>query len=246
MRVDAWLHRARAALQTSLAALWPPQCVLCGGAGQRPDRDLCAGCEMDLPRNDHCCSVCAEPLQSAIEGLVCGACLRHPPRFDRCVAPYRYAYPLDHMVRALKYGSAVAHGRVLADVFARSVLPIEREAWPEILLPVPLGRARFIKRGYNQALELATHLARELAIPLHTDVLVRARDTREQAGLDRKARRKNLRNAFALVRPLPAAHVAIVDDVVTTGSTANEIARVLKRAGAEKVEVWAIARAGRG
>jgi ComF family protein len=190
--------------------------------------------------------VCAEPLQTAIDGVVCGACLRHPPRFDRCCAPYRYAYPLDHMVRALKYGNAVAQGRVLADVFARAMLAFERDEWPQVLLPVPLGRARFIRRGYSQALELATHLARELAIPLHTDVLVRARDTREQAGLDRKGRRKNLRNAFALVRPLHATHVAVVDDVVTTGSTANEIARVLKRAGAEKVEVWAVARAGRG
>jgi len=246
MRVDAWLHRARAALKASLTPLWPPQCVLCGRAGQLPDRDLCQGCEMDLPRNDLCCELCAEPLQSDRDELVCGACLRHPPRFDRCFAPYRYAYPLDHMVRALKYGSAVAHGRVLADVFVRSILSVEREAWPQCLLPVPLGRARFIKRGYNQALELAMHLARELAIPLHADVLVRARDTREQAGLDRKARRRNLRNAFALARPLTSRHVAVIDDVVTTGSTANEIARVLKRAGAERVEVWAIARAGRG
>lgn len=176
---------------------------------------------------------------------MCGACVRRRPRFHACVAPYRYAYPLDHMVRALKYGGDVAHGRVLAELFARAVHAGGRAAWPEILLPVPLGHGRFRRRGYNQAIELAIHMHRALGIALHTDVLVRTRETVEQAGLGRRARRKNLRNAFAVVRPLPARHVAIVDDVVTTGSTANEVARVLKLAGATRIEVWALARAGR-
>lgn len=167
------------------------------------------------------------------------------PRFDACFAPYRYAYPLDFLIRALKYGGGIAHGRVLAELFASRLREAECDELPAALLPVPLGTARFIERGYNQAIELATHISRQLAIPLRTDLLIRTRETREQAGLDRKARRKNLRAAFALRQPLPVKHVAIVDDVVTTGSTANEIARVLKRAGASRVEVWAIARAGR-
>jgi ComF family protein len=173
---------------------------------------------------------------------MCGACLRKRPSFDRCIAPYRYAYPLDHMIRALKYGNAIAYGRVLGDLFARCEFAAPL---PEVILPVPLGRARFVARGYNQALELASRVARQLDIELRADVLVRTRETLEQAGLDRRARRKNLRNAFSVAKPLEAAHVAVFDDVVTTGSTANELARVLKRAGVARVEVWAIARAAR-
>jgi ComF family protein len=219
--------------------------VLCGGLGRAPDRDLCEGCEHDLPRNEDCCCVCAEPLPIERDDVTCGACLRRMPRFDACFAPYRYAYPLDHMIRVLKFAGGVAHARVLADLFAARHAEAEDAALPQLLLPVPLGRTRFIQRGYNQSIELATHISRRLAIPLRTDLLVRTRETREQAGLDRNARRKNLRQAFALRQPLPATHVAIVDDVVTTASTANEIARVLKRSGAARVDVWAIARAGR-
>lgn len=238
MRVDERFQRVSAALRRFL---WASQCVLCGGRGT-PDRDLCAGCERDLPTNVRCCSLCAQPLLVAVAAAICGACVQRMPRFDACFAPYLYAYPLDHMIRALKYGGGVAHGRVLAELFVARWREAARGDRPQVLLPVPLGAARYIERGYNQAIELATHISRQLAIPVRADVLVRTRETREQAGLDRDARRKNLRKAFALRRALPAAHVAIVDDVVTTGSTANEIARMLKRAGARRVEVWAIAR----
>jgi ComF family protein len=149
------------------------------------------------------------------------------------------------MIRRLKYGGGVAEGRVLGQLLAQSLAAMQRPRRPELLLPVPLGRARFADRGYNQANELATYVSHRLAIPMRTDLLVRTRDTLEQVGLDRKARRKNLRKAFALTQPIREQHVAILDDVVTTGSTANEIARVLKRAGAQQVEVWAVARAGR-
>lgn len=177
---------------------------------------------------------------------MCGECAQRRPRFDRCIAPYRYAYPLDHIVRRLKYGGAVAEGRVLGGLLADRLMQLDASERPTILLPVPLGRARYVRRGYNQATELATVVSCRLGIEVCTDTLARSRETLEQAGLDRKARRKNLRKAFELLRPLRADHVAIVDDVVTTGSTANEIARVLKRAGTRRVDVWAIARAGRG
>jgi ComF family protein len=202
------------------------------------------GCEADLAVNDRCCRRCAERLFTDHATPVCGACLRRPPRFDACIAPYRYTYPLDRMIRALKYGGAIAYGRVLGDLFARRASPLVER--PDLVLPVPLGRKRFIRRGYNQAIELAHRCSEHFDIPLRTDLLVRTRDTVEQAGLDRKARRRNLRGAFALAAPLPAARIAIVDDVVTTGSTASEIACVLKRGGATRVEVWAVARADRG
>ena len=238
--VDAWLRSVRGHLSL---ALWPPHCVLCGRVGERAAFDLCGGCEADLSINTRACSVCAEPLLSAGDSsIVCGGCLRHPPRFDASVIPYRYRYPLDHLVRRLKYGGAVSVGRVLGTLFTMRFMP-DAEL-PSCLIPVPLAYRRFCERGYNQALILAEHIHAGLRIPLRTDVLVRTRDTPEQAGLDRRARRKNLRRAFE-VMSRPPAHVAIVDDVVTTGSTVNEIARTLKRAGAKRVDVWAIARAGK-
>jgi ComF family protein len=149
------------------------------------------------------------------------------------------------LVRALKYRQRLSHGRVLGELLAQSLALKRTEPWPELLIPVPLSESRYRERGFNQASELAKQLQRALSIPLRADILDRKRATREQAGLDRFGRRKNVRNAFALGGPLNAKHVAIVDDVVTTGSTANEIARVLRRAGAEKIEVWAVARASR-
>jgi ComF family protein len=241
-KVDAWLQRARARIATHI---WPPQCVLCGGRGQGASVDLCGGCEADLPLNAVHCEICAEPLQGGSLNVLCGACVRRRPRFDASIAPFRYAYPMDHVVRRLKYGGAVAMGRVLGELFARHLLAQSSNALPELLIPVPLAQRRFSERGFNQAIVLAEHITRRVALPLRTDLLVRTRETLEQAGLDQRARRRNIRRAFAITRPLSAAHVAIVDDVVTTGSTVNEIARVLKRAGAKRVEVWAIARAGR-
>jgi ComF family protein len=152
---------------------------------------------------------------------------------------------MDHMIRRLKYGGAIAMGRVLGELFARRRAVASIESQPQLLIPVPLAYQRFCERGYNQAIVLAQHMVSSVAIPIRPDLLVRVRDTQEQAGLDQRARRQNIKRAFEVTGPLPASHVAIVDDVVTTGSTVNEIARVLKRAGAKRVEVWAIARAAR-
>jgi ComF family protein len=242
-KVDAWLQRARFRLA---ASVWPPHCVLCGRLGQGGSVDLCAGCEADLPENVHRCELCAEPLQeTSLDTRMCGACLRRRPRFDASVIPFRYAYPMDHMIRRLKYGGAIAMGRVLGELFARRLMLQPLGSRPQLLVAVPLAHRRFCERGYNQAIVLAEHIQRAMALPMRTDLLVRVRDTLEQAGLDQRDRRTNIRRAFETTGSLPASHVAIVDDVVTTGSTVNEIARVLKRAGAKRVEVWAIARAAR-
>jgi ComF family protein len=240
--VDGWLLRARIHVGQWIC---PPHCSLCGGDGQAGGIDLCAECEADLPPNTHCCERCAEPLQHTLSDarLLCGACLKRAPRFDASVIPFRYAYPMDHMIRRLKYGRAIALGRVLGELFARR-LPAELTR-PETLIPVPLSQRRFVERGYNQAIVLAEHVHRGTGIALATDVLVRTRETREQAGLTQRERRLNIRRAFDLAYKPLAKHVAVIDDVVTTGSTVNEIARVLKRAGVKRVDVWAIARAAR-
>lgn len=174
---------------------------------------------------------------------LCGGCLRHEPPFAGAWAPFRYEHPLDLLEARFKFHADLAAGRVL------SALMIERAAAdapprPELLIPVPLHSARLRERGYNQALELAQPLARAFAIPLRADLLVRTRATPPQTGLDAKTRRRNLRGAFALAEgtALPE-HVALIDDVMTTGATLRECARVLRRAGVARVDVWALARA---
>lgn len=239
----------RRALHKLHATFWPPTCVLCARTGQLPAVDLCAACEADLPVNAPACGVCAQLLAGgsgaeSAKSWVCGACLRRPPPFDASHCPFRYAYPLDHLVQGLKYHGAVAQGRVLGELLAHRIQASRSATLPQLIVPVPLGRRRFRDRGYNQAIELARYVGKHLEIPIRTDLVVRTRETHEQAALNKPDRSKNIRGAFAAIGKVPALHVAIVDDVITTGSTVNELAKVLKRAGAVTVEVWAVARVG--
>lgn len=231
--VDGWLKRAQ-------LRLWPHTCVLCLQRSETA-RDLCGACQRDLRPNLFACRVCALPLASADQ--LCGRCLRKPPLFHCSAVPFRYSYPLDHLVQSLKYGRHLECGRVLGELLADSIAAQTCRTLPEMLIPVPLGPQRYRQRGFNQAVEIAAPVGRRLRIPLRTDVVVRRRDTREQTALERAERQKNLRRAFDLRLPLRVRHVAIVDDVVTTGSTVNELARTLRRGGAARIEVWAIARA---
>jgi ComF family protein len=234
-----------ATLRRITGVLLPPTCVLCAGPGQ-VECDLCAACSADFPANTNACAGCAEQLTGEIDGeRLCGACLRRRPRYDRVHCAYRYGYPVDHLIRALKYHERISYARVLGELLAKSLSSTERTDWPEVIIPTPLAERRYGERGFNQAIEIGKYVAEALDVPLRTDLLARIRDTREQAGLDRVERRKNVRGAFAMRAPTAATHVAILDDVVTTGSTVSEIARVLKRAGVERVEVWAVARASR-
>ncbi|MEO7051834.1 MAG: ComF family protein [Rhodanobacter sp.] len=219
----------------------PLRCLLCGGAGAN-DLDLCADCAAELPRNRCCCARCALPL--ATPAVLCGECQRHVPEWDAAWAPFRYGWPLDRLESRYKFGKDLAAGRVLSILWARESRPIER---PLLLVTVPLHRSRLRRRGYNQALELARPLARELGVPLRHDVLRRVRHTAAQTDLDAVSRRRNVRGAFAVreAASLPA-HVAILDDVMTTGATLSECTRVLKRSGVARVDVWALARAPRG
>ena len=240
-----WSGVQRSGLKWLAKHVLPASCVLCGDAGQADDLDLCAGCQTDLPQLARACQLCAEQLHGAPSQLICGACLRRPPRFHRTHCAFNYGYPVDHLVRALKYGDRLAYARVLGTLLAQSLAKARIDPWPECIIPIPLATKRFRERGFNQAMEVGKQLAWQLALPLRADVLVRRRDTREQAGLERDERRRNVRGAFALLQSPQAKHVAILDDVVTTGSTANEVARVLKRAKVERIEVWAVARASK-
>jgi ComF family protein len=211
----------------------------------QPGLDLCAACASDLPANEVACSRCAMPLTAdAGASWVCGACLRRRPAFHAAFAPFRYDYPLDWLIHGLKYRREAACGRVLGALLARRLLAQPARTFPEMIIPTPLSTRRYRDRGFNQAVELARPISAAIGVPWRADLVIRQRDTREQTGLGRKERRRNVRGAFALCRPAPARHVAILDDVVTTGSTAHELARLLRRGGVSTIEVWAVARAG--
>lgn len=217
--------------------LLPPRCLLCGAPGTH-GRDLCADCAAELPRNRSCCARCALPL--ALPAMQCGRCQRRAPPWDAAWVPFRYGWPLDSLETRFKFGHDLAAGRVLAAQWQAEPVP----ALPALLLPVPLHRARLRQRGYNQALELARPLARRFGVPLRHDWLQRVRATSAQTELDAGHRRRNVRGAFALrAGAVLPAHVAVLDDVMTTGATLAECARVLKRAGVVRVDVWALARA---
>jgi ComF family protein len=231
-RVDQWWRRLG-------AQLLPPRCVLCGAAGAG-ERDLCASCQAELPRNQPACRRCALPL--AVGAARCGDCLKQPPAFTSACVPYRYAWPLDTLVQRLKFGAELAVGRVLGELLGEAVLAQPR---PDLLVPVPLGRQRLVERGFNQAEELAHGVARRLAMPCAAGALRRTRETAAQSALQRAARRRNVRGAFVADAIVRGRHVALLDDVVTTAATVRECARVLRAAGAASVTLWALARAGR-
>lgn len=213
--------------------LVPQSCLLCGapsGVAQ-----LCAGCEADLPwlpRNR--CAVCALPLPS---GTVCGPCLRRPPRFDRVTAVFAYRFPVDALIQAFKYGGRLPLARVLGEALARTVA---RDV--EAIVPMPLAPGRLAERGFNQALEIARAVARRTGLPLLPFACRKLVETPPQAALPWKERAKNVRRAFACDANLTGRRIAVVDDVLTTGATLNELARVLRKAGAREISGWVVAR----
>jgi ComF family protein len=204
------------------ATLFPPRCCLCGFPGASADLDLCKFCHADLPWDAH-----------------------DAPGF---LVPLRFEHPVDEMIRKLKYHGAFEHARVLGTLLAAAALS-RAAALPRLLVPVPLHTARLAERGFNQSFALARYAGRMLEVPFAHSLVRRVRDTPSQTALDVGARRANVRGVFAVSGPRAqarlsaAAHVAIVDDVVTTGSTVAELRAVLLGAGVRTVEVWAVARA---
>ncbi|NJD05614.1 MAG: ComF family protein [Methylococcaceae bacterium] len=220
--------------------LYPGSCLLCGGPGS--DRlDLCSACRADLPVILHACARCGIPLEAEFGGAVCGACLKKPPAMDSTVALFRYEEPLRLLIHELKFRHQLAVARLLGELLAASMA--RRETAPQVLIPVPLHPRRFRERGFNQSTEIARIVSRRLGIPLDSRSCCRIRLTAPQTTLPAEQRRRNIRNAFRIDGRPNFGHAAIVDDIVTTGATVNELARTLRRAGARRIEVWAIARA---
>lgn len=219
--------------------LFPPICVLCGKPGEG-ERDLCADCLADLPYNTHACRRCARPLQ-AITDTICGQCLRAPPAYDRSFSLFHYTPPVDRLILRLKFNANLHLARLLGELMAGH-LAEHSQTVPELIIPVPLHHSRLRERGYNQALEIARPIAKKLAIPIDYRSCARLRPTSAQSLLPAKERHGNVKGAFGVIKSIGAHHIAIIDDVMTTGHTLQEVATELRKSGVETIDVWVLAR----
>jgi len=220
------------------------------GRVDRDALDLCADCAAALPVATMRCDRCAGTPGSGMtvpahaDVITCERCRREPPPYRRCHAAYRYAAPIDFLIQSLKYRKQLALGRVLGELLARSVVQAGLHA--ELLVPVPLYPARLAERGFNQAQEISRWAGRRLDIRCEPRAARRRTAGPAQARSTALERRNNLRDAFAADPSRVAArHVAIVDDVLTTGSTVAALATTLLAAGAARVDVWCLAVADR-
>jgi len=221
-------------IRTKLWQALPAQpCLLCGTFSH--NGAWCKACDSSLPylTAPHC-PLCALP---TLNGDICGRCLKRKPQFDRTLAVFAYSFPLDKLVQALKFGERLMLVDGLADSLAQRV-----EVRPDCIIAMPLHPSRLRERGFNQSTELARRVANILNIPLLPHACQRVRDTPPQSALKWKERGKNMRKAFICTQDLSGKHVAVVDDVMTSGASLNEVAVALRSAGAHEVSAWVIAR----
>lgn len=231
-----WAWRLQSWGASLLEVLYPGRCALCldpAPAG------LCAGCVSDLARPGPSCPTCAEPLPFAGG---CPSCQRSPPVLDAVWTPFVYAWPLSHLLLAYKGGGRPQLLRPLGSLLAQH-LPAVATDGVDRVIPVPLHERRWVHRGFNQAEDLARVLGRRRGLRVDTRSVTRVIATPSQQGLSRRARRANLRGAFEATMDLSGQHVLLLDDVMTTGTTLNELADVVRRAGAARVTAVALARA---
>lgn len=227
--------------QKLLSNLFPSRCILCLQTVKQ-SFEVCPDCYRALPHNERCCLRCALPLAEGVNnGVLCGRCIQKLPAFDYAHSLFRYEDEVIALVHRLKFGEKINYARSIGELLLRRLL--ETGELPDCLLPVSLHKSRLRQRGFNQSIEISREIAKKLSIPIEHTAVIRQRSTVAQTGLNAKQRQKNIRGAFTVVRQLHYKHVLIIDDVMTTGATVNELAKVLKKSGVERVGVLSIARA---
>lgn len=225
--------------------LFPATCLLCN-AHSDCEQDLCKACAADLPRLQNTCLQCALPLavHAAVTQLKCGNCLRFAPYYDTTIALWNYQEPVAQLVTHLKFHHQLKYARLLGELLTEELLVRQQQGYvlPEVIIPVPLHVSRLRERGFNQSLEIARFIAKRLQLDIDISSCQRQRATLAQSTIPAAQRKKNMHNAFAVVRPVAAKHVSIIDDVVTTGHTVNEMSKQLRKAGVQRIDIWCCAR----
>jgi ComF family protein len=220
----------------------PPVCILCHQLSDRLE-DLCQPCKNDMPILPQTCPRCAKTFTTS--GYACGECLRKPPPFDAAYALFSYQKPITKMIMDLKFQSGLVNAKILGAWMAETI----KDSWyrdkplPTLIIPMPLHAKRLRERGFNQSLEIARPIARTLKLPLDLTSCARIKATKAQATLPAEHRRGNIKDAFTAKNSLRGQHIALLDDVTTTGCSMTELAKTCKKAGASRIDVWYCARA---
>lgn len=222
-------------------------CPLCS----TPSADLiCENCTAMLPTISQQCFQCGLPLSIDTETnatnipatkLRCGKCLTSPPAFDVCISPFHYALPINQFITQLKFRQKLHYANILAELLITKI-ESHSERLPDCIIPVPLHKSRLRQRGFNQALEIAKPIAKKYAIELDTKSCVRIISTPPQMEQNKESRKNNIRNAFTVSKEFKHTHIVLVDDVMTTGNTLNEISKAFRKQGVKRIQVWAVAR----
>ena len=220
---------------TAVELLIPGKCALCRCSSTL---GFCINCQKLLPWIECACEICSTHLNTP---GICGHCQAKRPVYQDSMIPFRYKPPISGHIQALKYANrmpyAVAMAKMMAQWIKKSATPL-----PDIIVPMPLHRQRINQRGFNQATEISRILGRQLRLPVESAVLGRVKNTVTQTGLNEKMRRQNMKDAFVVKSTGQPGHVALVDDVVTSGSTVDAASKALVAAGVRRVSVWAIAK----
>jgi len=224
--------------------LVPTNCLLCETSIESGNI-LCPDCLESLPYNHNmACQLCGLPLADLAQP-VCGNCQKSSPSWDFVVSAFSYSHPVDKLIQSMKFREkldiAYLLGTLMHSVIKNHYL-LQQRPLPELIIPVPLHNTRLRERGFNQALELARPLSQHFAIPIDTRICQRIVPTVSQSSLSGEERATNLKNVFSIKQQLPVRHVAIIDDVMTTGHTIDEVTRVLRSSGVTEIDVWLCAR----
>lgn len=217
----------------------PNLCLLCKTVTTK--LLICEHCFQNLPWiNPEVCLICANPLSGNNLHHQCGQCQQQPPAYDNTFAAFYYCFPIDRLILGLKFSNKLVYAKLLAHLFCLKYQNSINK--PDFIIPIPLHPTRMKQRGFNQSHEIAKIIAKKLQIPVIANACERILDTQPQLALPAKLRTKNVRKAFQVKQPIPAQTIAIVDDVVTTGSTVQELAKLLKKQGVKRVDIWCCAK----
>lgn len=226
-----------------VASILPRMCLLCHSSATTAF-DLCQACYADLPFLHYTCPRCSHPFPRFSAEDRCDFCQKNAPLpFDRTFALFGYQQPITKLIMDLKFGQALINAKLLGKLLGHRIQTdwYRKETLPELLIPMPLHPTRLKERGYNQAIEIAKAL-KFLGIPIDVNLTQRIKPTRPQATLSAAEREKNICDAFSVLKPLKVHHIAVLDDVITTGSTLITFCRLLKNQGVPRIDVWCCAR----
>jgi ComF family protein len=225
-------------VKIALDALFPMRCIVCNSMDET---GLCPSCSAAAPRIDNPCRQCGAAIAVFPGDIRCGRCQTRPPAFELTIAPFTYAPPLSGIVYQFKYRRRIALARPLAKILAREIKSRGIEL-PELMVPVPLHWTRLVRRGFNQSWEICRALSAELSIYAERSAIKRTRRTPPQTELPLRRRRLNVRGCFKIEPSLRVDSIAIVDDVITSGETINQVASLFKKHGVQNIQSWAILR----